>query len=136
QPLAGFLDDQAQLLHPLEHGRECNRIGARRLRQQMGEGGLAGARRSPEDQRLELTGGEQVAEDAARTEEVLLPDELLERVRPHALGKRRAAAGRRIGRRRPRKQLGLPWHSRGVYHECSAWHSGVLRGSKAPVEWG
>ena len=47
------------------------------------ERGLAAAGRAVEDQRVEAIGQEHPAEQLAGAEEVLLPDELVERSRPH-----------------------------------------------------
>ena len=51
---------------------------------------LAGAGRSPEDDRLQQVALDRVAQRRARAEQLLLADELVERARPHPLGERRA----------------------------------------------
>jgi hypothetical protein len=54
---------------------------------------LAGARRAPEDDRLQQVALDRFAQRFAGREEALLADELVERPRPHALGERGRCAG-------------------------------------------
>ena len=64
---------------------------------------LAGARRAPEDDRLQAVVLDRLAQRTARAEQRLLADELVERARAHALGERcRARAYRRARDRRQR----------------------------------
>ena len=64
---------------------------------------LAGARRSPEDDRLQAIALDRFAQRLAGREQLLLADELVERARTHALGERRQVdrsaglAGRVVG---------------------------------------
>src|SRR5207249_9444938 len=74
-------DDLTDLLHPREHRGEGDETRADHARQQRGERGLAGARRAPEDHRVELAALERRAEDLAGADEVLLARELVERAR-------------------------------------------------------
>ena len=53
-----------------------------------GQRGFAGAGRAVEDDRAEAVGGEQAAEEFAFAEEMLLADELVKSLRPHARGQR------------------------------------------------
>src|SRR5205809_4721 len=59
-----------------------------RLRQQARDGGLAGARRAPEDERAERARVEQPPECAVRAEQMILTDHLVEFRRPQLVGKR------------------------------------------------
>ena len=88
----GLGDDLADLLHAGQHGRERHEARAHDVRHQRGQRGLAGARRPPEDHRVQLATLECCAQHAAGAEQVLLTDDLVERARPHAI---RQGAGRR-----------------------------------------
>src|SRR5439155_541311 len=73
-----LLDDLSQLLHPLEDGRERDRLRAARRREQVGEGRLTGPRRPPQDERLDLPDLQHLTQPAAGAEGVLLADVLLD----------------------------------------------------------
>ena len=64
-----------------------------------GDGRLAGAGRSPEQQRHRLVALDQLAQRRPGGPQLLLPDELVERARPHPHGQRRR--GVRVGAERP-----------------------------------
>ena len=66
-------------LHEFRVGAACD---------QPRERGLARARRPPEDQRMQLTAFERLAQRLARAEHLFLADEFIERARPHAIGQR------------------------------------------------
>ena len=66
-------------------------------RHDVGERRLAGAGRSPQDQRGRGAALDQLAQRRARAEQVLLPDDLVEGARAHAYGERRR--GRDTARR-------------------------------------
>ena len=85
-------DDLAQLLHAVQHGRERDVAYAARVGEEPRERGLARSGRAPQDQRLQASAGEQIAQDATRSEEVALADELV-----HACA---AACARRAARAR------------------------------------
>ena len=69
-------------------GAERHEARLRRLRNQARERGLAGARRSPQDDRLQPIALDGLAQRPARREHILLADELVERRRAHPLGER------------------------------------------------
>src|SRR5262245_64515259 len=60
----------------------------RRLRQQPGDGGLAGARWPPEDKRPERARCQHPGERAIWAEQMVLPDDFVEFFRPQLVGKR------------------------------------------------
>ena len=84
-------------LMPDEHRAERHESRLRRVGDEARERGLAGARRAPEDDRLQQVALDRLAQRLARAEQLLLADELVERARPHPLGERRA---RCVARRR------------------------------------
>ena len=90
--LLGGLDQPAQFRNPAGDGREGLEVGLGMRGNQAGEGGLARAGRSPEDQGRQgvLLDGE--PKRPPRAEDVVLPDQLVERPWPHPIrqGTRRA----------------------------------------------
>ena len=62
--------------------------GARLLREQKRDGGLAGARRPPQDHRIQSARRDHLAEQLAGAEQMLLADDLVERTRTHPIGER------------------------------------------------
>ena len=58
-----------------------------------GEGGLAGAGRSPEDERGQTPGGDGAEQDAVLPDDLLLADELVEGAGAHSFGQRRVSLG-------------------------------------------
>src|SRR6185369_16149473 len=89
-PVARFRDQLAELFDSGEDGGEGDEL---RARQQVRERRLPGARRPPQDQGVEDAALHHLPEDAPRSEQMLLPHELVDAPRPHALGEwRRAAA--------------------------------------------
>src|SRR5262245_1355377 len=88
EAVASLVDDLPELLHPREHRRERHELGACRVREKMRERRLAGAGRTPEDQRVEHAALDHLAQDAAWAEQMLLTDELVERRRTHPLCER------------------------------------------------
>ena len=62
-----------------------------------GQGGLAAARRPPEDHRGHLVGLDDAAQHAALADQVLLADELVEAAGAHAGGQGRLALGAGAG---------------------------------------
>src|ERR1700681_2823640 len=63
----------------------------RQLRDDVGEGGLSGARWAGENYGRQTIGLDGATQKFARPEDVFLTDELVERPRPHARGERGAA---------------------------------------------
>src|SRR5688572_19135096 len=82
-----FLNRLAQVLDAGEDGRERDKAHAALFGQQPGERRFAGAGCAPENQRRQrAAAGQQLAQDASLTYEVVLSDEFGERAWPHALG--------------------------------------------------
>ena len=80
--LADFLDAR-------EDGAERYELRLRHVRDDARQRRLAGARRTPEDDRLQQIALDRFAQRFARREQLLLSDELLERARAHAFRQRR-----------------------------------------------
>ena len=81
---AGVRDELAQLG---DAGRDCGEgreVGVAALGDEARQRRLAAARRSPEDQRGDVVGVDRTPQRALRSDEVLLPDELVEGARTHA----------------------------------------------------
>jgi imidazolonepropionase-like amidohydrolase len=74
-------------------------IIAGHVRHQRGQRGLARAGRPPQDHRVQLAALDRRAQDPAGAQQMLLADDLVERLRPHAIGQRPGRRGsRRAGR--------------------------------------
>ena len=82
-----------RLAHVFDAGEDCgerDELSVVALCEQARERRLARARRAPEDERWQRTRArEQATHDASLADELLLPNELRERARAHALGERR-----------------------------------------------
>ena len=114
-------DGRAQILDAREDGRELDEARVRSTREQARERRLARAGAAPEDERGQLPPAfDQAAQDAPLADQVLLPDELFERARPHALGER----GERVGRGRVLLRLGEQTLVLASRHK---WKSSVTR---------
>ena len=85
--------DLLHFLDAREHRRDLHERHARGTRDQACERGLAGAGRAPQDDAREMPPLAHQHERAALLQEMLLPDQLLERPRPHAVGERRVRSG-------------------------------------------
>ena len=79
------LDRRADVLDAGHDGRQRDELRVGGGRDQARERRLAGARRSPEDQGVQLPGADRGGERLAGTQQVALADELLERARAHAV---------------------------------------------------
>ena len=102
-----------------EHRRERDEDQPGPLRQQPGDGGLAHPGRAPEDERGQAAPRQHPRQRAGRAEQVVLPDHLLQRLRPQPVGERARAGGRGLGRRFGRaaeEVLGGRW--------CGGWPCG------------
>ena len=86
--LLRLLDGGAHVLDAGHHGRQRDELGIAGARDQARERGLAGARRAPQDHRMQAAALEQAAQRLARREQVRLADELVEARGPHAVGQR------------------------------------------------
>jgi hypothetical protein len=82
--LVGVGHHRFDLLDAGEHGGELDELGVGEVGDDLGQGGLAHAGRSPEDERAGVVALELHAQRLAGSEDVLLADELLEGARPHA----------------------------------------------------
>ena len=83
----GFGNRFAHVAHAGEHGGKAAQVRSGGVRQQARQGRLAGARRPPEDHRMDLAERGQLAQRAIRAEQVFLADVFREALRPHAVGK-------------------------------------------------
>ena len=92
----GIAHDLLNFLDAGEHGGEFDEVGLGDTGDDLGERGLAGAGRAPEDHRGRIIALDLHPQRFAGADQVLLPDELVERARTHAVGQRAAARGGRI----------------------------------------
>ena len=101
--MVGGGDDVLDFANAGRDGAERDEVRPRDRREQAGHGGLAGARRAPEDQRMEQSLFEGAPQRLAWPDEMRLADELVERARPNPLGQGRAGRRRlRIAKQRRR----------------------------------
>src|SRR5262249_3162994 len=94
QELAGILHDATEISDACGDSAKGDEAGVGDAGDDGGKGGLAAARRSPENHRGNAVTLNGAAERPAWGEQVLLPDDLIKRARAHAGGK-----GLRLGRR-------------------------------------
>src|SRR5713226_7373144 len=90
QPLLGLSDDFAHSRDAFGHCGKRLEVPVGVVRDDFGQRGFARPRRAPEDARSDVAPADQIAERFPRTEKVLLAEELLERLGPHASGERLA----------------------------------------------
>ena len=83
------LDRLADVLDAAEHRRHGDELGVEGVGHEARQRRLAGARRTPEDHRVQPPGLEGDAQRLARAEQVALADHLVERLRPQPFGERR-----------------------------------------------
>src|SRR6185503_186515 len=88
QPVLSRRDRAADLRDAAHDRREGDELGADRLRQDPRERRLAGPGRAPKQQRRQVATRDRPPQRPGIADEMLLPDELLERPRPHARGER------------------------------------------------
>jgi hypothetical protein len=95
----GCVHDGTHVLDAGRHGGELDELAVGSGGDQVRQGGLAGARRSPQDRRERTRGAaaslDESTQGAALAEHVSLAANLLDRPRPHPDGQR---AHRRVGR--------------------------------------
>ena len=89
-------NDPADLLHPGEHRREREKKGVGVGGDEPPQGRLPGAGRPPEDHRVGAPRLDRGMQRLAGTEDVVLPDELVESTRPHAIRERPGRIGGRF----------------------------------------
>ncbi len=82
-------DDLAHFLDARRDGRDLDEAPVRVPADQRRDRGLAGAGRTPQEQRERLVGVDDLPQRRPGGQQVLLADELVERARPHAHGERR-----------------------------------------------
>ena len=78
---------------PGQHRVDGDEVAAGGVGDDARQGRLAGARRTVEDHRAELVRLDGPAQQAARADDVLLADELVQRARPHPRRQRRLLLG-------------------------------------------
>jgi hypothetical protein len=88
--------DFFDLFDTRQHRAERDEVRLRHLRDDPRERRLAGARRSPEDDRLQQVALDGLAQRFARTQDLVLADDLVKRPRPYPF--REGSAGRRSSR--------------------------------------
>jgi len=86
--------DVLDLPDPREHRAELHEVGPGHVGHDARERGLAGARRAPEDDRVEYVPLDRFAQRHPRRENVLLPDDLVERPGANPIGEGSALGGR------------------------------------------
>jgi hypothetical protein len=115
--LARFGEHLLQIGDAGEHRRDRDEAHPDRIGEQSRDRGLAGARRPPEDHRGELPRRHHPPDRAVRPGQMLLPDHVLEPLRPQPVGERRVVGNRRRRRGARRrivlKQVG---HARQLAH--------------------
>ena len=101
----GARDGIANVLDAGKHRGEGDEIGVERRRHQPRQGGLARARRAPEDHRVQLARRERDRQRLAPSEQMALPNHRFDRRRAQPLGQRRGRVGddKKISRRRHRR---------------------------------
>ena len=87
--LAGPLEHAAQVGHPGEDGRQRLEMQVHGFREQAGDGGLAAPRWPPQDQRAEFARLQHTAERPLGPEQVILAEDLVQRLGTQAFGQRR-----------------------------------------------
>ena len=87
-PRAGRVERLLQVGDAGKHRRELLEMQFGGIRQKPRHGGLAGARRSPEDQRAERARLQHARQRAVRPQDVILADDLGERARTHPVRQR------------------------------------------------
>ena len=97
---AGALGDLAHILHAGTDGGETLERLRGRAGNELGDGGLARARRPPEDERGESVGFEEDPQRSPGCEQVPLADDVIERHRPHPRRERCPAREPVLDRRR------------------------------------
>src|SRR6266704_1728104 len=134
QPLLGLSDDFAHSRDAFGHRGKRLEVPVDVIRDDLGERSFAGPRRAPEDARSQVPPADQITERFPGTEEVLLTEELLERLGAHA---RREGLGRTLEKRGPghdspstrvfvRKNNAVPAkNAAGIVQPCLPWSSGT-----------
>jgi len=93
QPLFGLVDDLAQILDAGSDGVERGEVPLGGIGDHVRQGGLAHARRPPEDDRGQVVSFDGPPQQPPAPDDILLPDEFFQRARPHPCGQGRIASG-------------------------------------------
>jgi hypothetical protein len=93
----GALDRFADVLHATEHRADAEELRVESIGHEPRDGGLARARRAPEDAGMRLPRFERDAQRHARPQQVLLADHVAERLRTQAFGKGLVGGGQTCG---------------------------------------
>src|SRR2546425_3202691 len=134
QPLLGLSDNFAHSRDAFGHRGKRLEVPVGVIRDDLGERGFAGPRWAPEDARSQVAPTDQITERFPRTEEVLLTEELLERLGAHARSERLGGTfeKRGLGHDSPstrvfvRKNNAVPAkNAAGIVHPCLPWSSGT-----------
>ena len=89
EPAPCSLDHFAHVLDARGHRRQRDELARAVVRDHRRERGLSRARRTPQDDRAQPVGLDKGAKGRGRTEQVVLPDNVIDRLGPHARGERR-----------------------------------------------
>ena len=89
----GVGHDLLDFLDPGEHGGELDELRLGHAGDDLRQRGLAGARRSPEDERTGVVALDLRAQGLAGTDQLFLPGKFFERARTHAVRQRPRAVG-------------------------------------------
>ena len=130
-PLLRLVHDLAQVGHAGGDGGDGREVGAGEAGDDAGQGGLAAARRPPEDHRGHLVGLDALAQHAALAHQVLLAHELVQRARAHAGGQRRLALGAGaglVGEQAGRRAAAFPGGHLAPHYRSIALRTPVLVG--------
>ena len=117
--LAGALGvghDLLDFLDAAQHRGELDEVGVGHARDDLGQRGFADAGRSPEDERAGIVALDLHAQRLAGRENVLLPDEFVERARTHAIGQRTGLVHYFVRRRVVREKAHSPQILKGPFH--------------------
>ncbi len=87
-PRAGCVEDLLEVGDAGEHGRELDEFEIGRMREQARDRGLAGAGRTPENERAERARADHAGQRAIRPEQVILAHDFPERLRTQLVGER------------------------------------------------
>jgi hypothetical protein len=93
--LFGLRHHFADFLDAGQHGTERDEVCARRAGDDAGKRGLAGSRRTPQDDRSQAIVVDRFAQGASGRKQCILPDDVVEGARTHALCQRRCWIDRR-----------------------------------------
>ena len=98
-PFFRLLEDLAHAYDTFGHRTEADELPVGVVRDEAGERRLAGTRRPPENDAADVASPDRVAQRLPRTKNAVLPDEFLQRSRPHP-------RSQRLGRREETERLG------------------------------